>query len=94
MNGNMILLIDDDPVFSQFTRELLVTRGLEVVTASSKSEGMEVFEKHNPSCVVLDILLPDGSGVDLIKPLRAVWAAIPIVIDFREREKWRRSCAP
>ena len=50
------------------------------MTASSKSEGMEVFEKHNPSCVVLDILLPDGSGVDLIKPLRAVWAAIPIVM--------------
>ncbi len=80
MSGNPVLLIDDDPVFTQFTQALLSNRGMQVVTASSKAEGLEKFEKHNPSCVMLDIFLPDGSGVDIIRPLRAGGAAVPIVM--------------
>lgn len=80
MADNLILLVDDDPDFTRFTRGLLTDRGMQVVTAASKAEGIEAFEKHQPSCVVLDIFLPDGSGVDLIKPMRASGNAVPIVM--------------
>ncbi len=75
-----VLVIDDDPVFSQFTRRLLTDKGISVVTASGKAEGLEAFERQGPSCVVLDIFLPDGSGVDLIKPMRTARPGIPIVM--------------
>src|SRR5512145_3239117 len=75
-----ILVIDDDPVFSNFTRNLFLGKGIQVVSASSKEEGMDAFERQSPSCVILDIFLPDGSGVDLIKPMRTARNGIPIVM--------------
>jgi two-component system response regulator AtoC len=80
MNTNTVLLVDDDPVFNQFTRNLLIDKGMQVVSAFSKAEGLEAFEKSRPSCVILDIFLPDGSGVDLIKPIRASASNLPIVM--------------
>src|SRR5512145_2709641 len=80
MNPHLILLVDDDPVFTQFTQNLLTEKGMKVVTAFSKAEGLELFERNHPSCVILDIFLPDGSGVDLIKPIRAAGANTPIIM--------------
>src|SRR5512141_1403629 len=75
-----VLVVDDDPAFSQFTRNLLTEKEMRVVVAGSKAEGLEAFDRERPSCVILDIFLPDGSGVDLIKPMRAVSLAMPIIM--------------
>ncbi len=80
MNPHLILLVDDDPVFTQFTQNLLGEKGMKVVTAFNKAEGLELFERNRPSCVILDIFLPDGSGVDLIKPIRTAGANTPIIM--------------
>src|SRR3989304_2858158 len=80
MPNQHVLVVDARPAFSQFTRNLLVDKGMKVVIATSKEEGWGAFERHRPSCVVLDIYLPDGSGVDLIKPMRAASKSIPIVM--------------
>jgi len=80
MNPQLILLVDDDPVFTQFTQNLLTEKGMKVTTAFNKAEGLDLFERNHPSCVILDIFLPDGSGVDLIKPIRAAGANTPIIM--------------
>ena len=80
MTEQYVLVVDDDPAFSQFTRKLLIDKEMRVVVATSKAEGLEVFERERPSCVILDIFLPDGSGVDLIKPMRAASLTIPIIM--------------
>ena len=80
MSPNNILIVDDDPVFTQFTQNILTEKGMRVVTAFNKAEGLELFERHRPSCVILDIFLPDGSGVDLIKPIRAEVPNVPIIM--------------
>ena len=80
MHPHTVLLVDDDPVFTQFTQNLLVDKGMKVVTAFNKAEGLDLFERHRPSCVILDIFLPDGSGVDLIKPMRSAGAKVPIIM--------------
>src|SRR4030065_686622 len=80
MTEQYVLVVDDDPAFSQFTRNLLTDKGMRVVIAASKAEGLEAFERELPSCVILDIFLPDGSGVDLIKPMRAVSHTMPIIM--------------
>ena len=80
MTEQYVLIVDDDPAFSQFTRNLLTDKEMRVVVAASKTEGLEAFERERPSCVILDIFLPDGSGVDLIKPMRAASLTIPIIM--------------
>jgi len=80
MTQNLVLLVDDDPVFAQFTQNILTEKGIKVVTAFNKAEALDLFERHHPSCAILDIFLPDGSGVDLIKPMRAIDSKTPIVM--------------
>jgi two-component system response regulator AtoC len=80
MTEPYVLVVDDDPAFSQFTRNLLTDKEMRVVVATSKAEGLEAFERERPSCVILDIFLPDGSGVDLLKPMRAASLTIPIIM--------------
>jgi two-component system response regulator AtoC len=86
MNENLILLVDDDPVFTQFTQNILSGKGMKVVAAFNKAEGLDLFEKHHPDCVILDIFLPDGSGVDLIKPIRAIESKVPIIMVSGQNE--------
>jgi two-component system response regulator AtoC len=80
MASKLILLVDDDPEFSQFVKTLLTEKGMQVVTASTKTEGIGAYEKYSPACVILDIFLPDGSGVDLVRPIRASDPTLPIVM--------------
>jgi two-component system response regulator AtoC len=80
MAPKLVLLVDDDPEFCQFAKTLLTERGMQVITASSKAEGLGAYEKHSPACVILDICLPDGSGVDLVRPIRSADPALPIVV--------------
>ncbi len=80
MTTHLVLLVDDDPVFTQFTKNLLQAKGLKVVTTFNKAEALTAFEDQSFSCAVLDIFLPDGSGVDLIKPFRAHSPTTPIIM--------------
>lgn len=80
VDRNLILLVDDDPVFTQFTQNILTEKGMKVMTAFNKAEGLEILERSHPSCIILDIFLPDGSGVDLIKPIRSAGGSTPIIM--------------
>ena len=86
MNQILVLLVDDDPVFTQFTQNILTEKGMKVMTAFNKAEGLDLFEKHHPDCVILDIFLPDGSGVDLIKPIRGIELKVPIIMVSGQNE--------
>jgi two-component system response regulator AtoC len=80
MPSSRILVVDDDPVFSQFTQNLLTENGMEVMTAFNKADTLDLLDRHHFSCAIFDIFLPDGSGVDLIKPLRTNGNATPIIM--------------
>jgi two-component system response regulator AtoC len=76
----LALLVDDDPVFAQFIQKILTEAGMKVITAFNKAEALDLFERHRPSCAILDIFLPDGSGVDLIRPIRDLEAKTSIIM--------------
>lgn len=80
MSASLILVVDDDPVFTQFTQNLLTENGMKVVTAFNKADALDLLDKHHFSCLIFDIFLPDGSGVDLIKPLRSNSSSTPIIM--------------
>jgi DNA-binding response OmpR family regulator len=65
-----ILIIEDDRNILAANRQLLELSGYEVFTAGTLAEGKSLAEKMKPDLVVLDILLPDGNGLDLCRELR------------------------
>jgi two-component system, response regulator RegA len=65
-----VLLVDDDPIFlSTFAREF-ARRDWRVATADSVAAAADVARTVRPTVVVLDLMLGDGSGLDLIEALR------------------------
>ncbi|NIR45993.1 MAG: sigma-54-dependent Fis family transcriptional regulator [Gemmatimonadetes bacterium] len=70
MNGS-VLLIDDDPsVVSALARYFERAR-LEVFSALTAEEGLQLYEIHRPDVTVLDLKLPDRSGLDVLQALHS-----------------------
>lgn len=82
-----ILAIDDAPQIRRVLKAALVAAGYEICTAATGAEALEVFAREHPDLVILDLGLPDISGVELCRRLRAA-SAIPILIlSVRGREE-------
>jgi len=66
-----ILLVEDNPHIMAVNRETLLLEGYRVLEAETVTEGRVLFENENPDLIILDILLPDGNGLQLCEELRA-----------------------
>jgi DNA-binding response OmpR family regulator len=66
-----LLLIDDDARLSSMVGDYLRNSGFEVETAGSLSAGRERLSSEQYDALVLDLMLPDGDGLDLCRELRA-----------------------
>lgn len=63
-----ILIIDDEVELLRMEEEILRKEGFNrIYTAQSCSEAQDVFNKIRPECIILDVMLPDGNGFDLMK---------------------------
>ncbi|HEV3436829.1 MAG TPA: sigma-54 dependent transcriptional regulator [Gemmata sp.] len=60
-----LLVVDDEPIICHSFRRVLTTPEVEVLTAGTVAEGWRRFELEKPDVLVLDLQLPDGSGLDL-----------------------------
>jgi two-component system KDP operon response regulator KdpE len=74
-----ILVVDDDVQIRRALRNALSARGYEVVLAAGKEEALEAAAVELPRMVILDLGLPDGSGIDVCKELRT-WSKMPILV--------------
>lgn len=72
-NG-VILVIDDDHAFSRRIHNLLNALNLEVHRARNAQEALDRLEEIDPDVILLDMLLPDVSGLSLLRRLRATEA--------------------
>jgi two-component system phosphate regulon response regulator PhoB len=66
-----ILLVDDEPDIVALVAYHLAKTGYKVATAASGAEALELARRERPSLVVLDLMLPDLSGFDVLERLRA-----------------------
>jgi CheY-like chemotaxis protein len=77
----MILIVDDDPAMTTLLQLSFELEGHVVVTASSGPEALELARKIHPAAMVVDVMMPEMDGLELIRELRANQATsdIPIV---------------
>ncbi len=69
-NKFKLLVIDDDPTFLDSYLFKFEQEGYSVILARSGQEGLESARKENPSVILLDILMPDMNGLDVLKRLK------------------------
>jgi DNA-binding response OmpR family regulator len=77
--GRTVLVVDDEPLVRETVAEALVTDGLRVVTAADGREALERFRADPPDLVLLDLMLPELSGMEVCRILRRE-SAVPIVM--------------
>jgi DNA-binding response OmpR family regulator len=74
-----ILLIDDDEKLGKLLAEYLRNFDFEIVTALNATSGIAKARGQNPDLILLDIMLPGKSGLEILKDLRQI-SAIPILM--------------
>jgi len=77
--GSQILIVEDEAHIRRFVRLALEAEGHTVHEAESYQRGLIEAGTRRPDLVVLDLGLPDGDGVDLIRELRQ-WSAMPVIV--------------
>jgi two-component system, NtrC family, response regulator HydG len=65
-----VLLVDDEPDFVSATRELLTMHGHSVDTAERLDDARRILGSDGPEVLLLDLMLPDGNGLELLEELR------------------------
>jgi len=75
----LVLAIDDEPGLLRLLRTQLSSEGFRVVTASHGEEAMTIAEEQRPDIVLLDLMMPGMSGLDVMSALRAR-SDVPIVL--------------
>jgi two-component system response regulator RegA len=78
MNG--ILIVDDDKTFCNVLKESLENRNHNVQIAHNIKDALYVTEKFNPQWILLDLKMPEGSGLELIPKLLTININIKIVV--------------
>ena len=74
-----ILIVEDEAEIRRFVRLTLEAEGVEAFEADGVQRGLIEAASRRPDLVVLDLGLPDGDGVDLIRNLRT-WSAVPLIV--------------
>ncbi len=78
MSEKNILIVDDDEDLSFIISEMLESYGYSVTTAASGEEAFDLLSQHTYHLILLDINLPDTTGLELCKELRRV-SQIPVI---------------
>jgi two-component system KDP operon response regulator KdpE len=77
--GNRILVVDDEPGLAHALSITLRATGWDVTTAADGASAISAAAAHGPDVVLLDLGLPDMSGIDVIAAIRG-WSRVPIVV--------------
>lgn len=65
-----LLVVDDDKNILEMFREILISEGYEVATASDGEEALAKIKETNPDVILLDLILPKKNGFEVLKEIR------------------------
>jgi two-component system KDP operon response regulator KdpE len=86
-----VLVVDDEAQIVRGLKVILRREGYDVEAAETKAEALDAVSVRPPDAMVLDLVLPDGSGVEVCREVRS-WSQLPIIVlsalgDEREKVK-------
>lgn len=95
MDGKRVLLIEDEPNIIEAIRFILSRDGWRVDTHSDGSTALEAVASRNPDLIILDVMLPNRSGYDILNDLRTaeVNSEIPVLMLTARGQKKDRDLA-
>ena len=74
-----VLIVEDEPEIRRVLRVLLETESYRIIEAESMARGEIETRSHKPDLLLVDLGLPDGDGLKLIRRIRS-WSPVPIVV--------------
>ena len=81
MSGARVLVVDDEPEITRALRSILSAHGFEPILAATAKEGLDLLQRRHPDLLLLDLVLPDGNGLDVTRTIRQdLGLDLPIVV--------------
>jgi two-component system KDP operon response regulator KdpE len=74
-----VLVVDDEPQIVRALKVVLREAGFETIAAETASEALDLAAVHLPQAAIVDLVLPDGDGVEVTRRLRE-WSEMPILV--------------
>ena len=74
-----ILVCDDEPQILRALKVVLREAGFEPVPAETVEEALDLAAVHPPDAAIVDLVLPDGDGIDILRGLRE-WSQMPVLV--------------
>lgn len=79
MKDKKVLIVDDDRLILESTADMLEGE-FAVLRASNAGEAYELLCRENPDCIILDIVMPEESGLDFLNRIRKEGHDLPVII--------------
>ena len=91
---SVVLVVEDNALVTDAVRVLLESCGHEVVTAGTVEDAVSQVEEHRPLLVLLDLTLPDGSGLDALQrySTAADYPVITVALTGHDDPGLRKKC--
>ncbi len=74
-----ILVVDDEPTILELLSGSLRFAGFDVVTAASGADALRAVAASRPDLVLLDVMMPDGDGFEVVRQMRASGPQVPVI---------------
>jgi len=84
--GNLLLIVEDEDKLRKMLTSYLVSEGFTTLEARDGLQAMDLWQESKPDLVILDIMLPKKSGLDVLKDIRAVDSTPVIMLTARVEE--------
>lgn len=78
--GRTILLVDDEPEVLRLFKRILSAEGTLILAAQTGAEALEIARRTPLDLVILDVKLPDVSGTEVLRRVRKIDAAVPVIM--------------
>ena len=79
MSGARVLVVDDERQILRALRVLLREAGFDVATAENAQDALDSVAVKPPDAAILDLILPDGNGIEITSSIRE-WSDMPIIV--------------
>ncbi|HWC90129.1 MAG TPA: sigma-54 dependent transcriptional regulator [Pirellulales bacterium] len=75
----VVLVVDDDRAVRHTIRRIFEETPLEILTAENAEEGLKIASQRHPDVILLDVMLPDRSGLDMFEKFHELDAKVPVI---------------